>query len=59
MYDSIIASVLTFGTFGRDRRSKRPPALPCDLSEFNDHTLRDIGLRRESSAWDRRHLLRF
>lgn len=59
MYDSIIASLLTFGSFGRDRRSKRAAAPAYDLSEFNDHTLRDMGLRREPPAWDRRHLLRF
>ena len=59
MYATIIASMLTFGTFGRDDRSKRPSAPPDDLSEFNDHTLRDIGMRREPPAWDRRHLMRF
>jgi hypothetical protein len=59
MYDALIAAMFPFGAFGRRRLSQRPAGSMSDLSEFNDHTLRDIGMRREPPAWDRRHLMRF
>lgn len=57
MYASLIASMLSLGLYGRDRR--RPAGVRPDLSDLNDHTLRDIGMRREPPIWDRRHLMRF
>ncbi len=58
MYSSIIASLLTFGAYGRQRRTGRRADAPAGLSDLNDHTLRDIGLARDVPAWDRRHILR-
>lgn len=59
MYDALIAVMLPFGAFGRKRHAQRPAGGSSGLSELNDHTLRDIGMRREPPAWGRRHLMRF
>ncbi|HTV68867.1 MAG TPA: hypothetical protein VMF90_10050 [Rhizobiaceae bacterium] len=61
MYDTLIASLFLTAMFGRERprRDRTQRAAPLELSMLSDHTLRDLGFRREPPGDQRRHLLRF
>ena len=59
MYGEMIASLLTFVSFGRERGTPRRPHIPAEFATLDDHTLRDIGFLRERPTGQRRHLLRF
>jgi hypothetical protein len=64
MFDTLIASLVSKRMFGRERHHNSrgsdglAPA-PGALDTLSDHTLRDLGFRREPAKSQRVHLMRF